>query len=173
MTNNSALPQVNLYFKLRSNLQQDTKLHLPSCTLPLSSFKYSNVVSTCCINNVCSSFTSRPNNICIAKTDCQNLKSKVNLNIINTTSSILVTVVISSTLGHHLDSNSLPLSFTSIDNQFPSSLLPHTVINAITIPPKIWRKKAPTKFKSIIYDDIDEDLYLFKPFGKYVKRSSS
>ena len=166
MTNNSALPQVNLYFKLRSNLQQDTKLHLPSCTLPLSSFKYSNVVSTCCINNVCSSFTSRPNNICITKTDCQNLKSKVNLNIINTTSSILVTVVTSSTLGHHLDSNSLPLSFTSIDNQLPSSLLPHPVINAITVPSKIWRTKATIKYKPIIDDDVDDGFILIQTSWK-------
>ena len=166
MTNNSELSRLNLDSKLRSNLQLDTKFHLPSCTLPLSSFNCSNVVSTCCINNVYSYFTSRPNNVCITKNDCQHLESKVNLHLINTTSSNFVTVITSSTLDHQLDRSSRPLLFTSIDNQLPSSLLPHNFINAITVPPKIWREKAPTKYKPIIYDDVDEDLYLFKPFGK-------
>ena len=71
------------------------------------------------------------------------------------------------------DSTTLPLPFTSIDNQLPPSFLPHPIINAITVPPKIWRKKAATKYKPIIYDDVDEDLYLFKSFGKCVKHSSS
>ena len=85
---------------------------------------------------------------------------------INTTSSNLVTVVTSSTPDHQLDSSPLPLHFTSIDNQLPSSLFPYPGINAITVPPKIWREKAPTKYKPIIYDDVDEDLYLFKLFRK-------
>ena len=143
VTNNSQLPRLNLDSKWRSNLQLDTKLHLPSCTLPLSSFNCSNVVSTCCINNVYSYFTSRPNNVCITKNDCQHLKSKVNLHLINTTSSNFVTVITSSTLYHQLDRSSRPLLFTSIDNQLPSSLLPHPVIYAITVPPKIWRKNLP------------------------------
>ena len=72
-----------------------------------------------------------------------------------------------------LDSSTLPLPFTSIYNQLPPSFLPHLLINAITVPPKIWRKKAPTKYKPIIYDDVDEDLYFFKPFDKCVKNSLS
>jgi len=35
VTNNSELPRLNLDSKLRSNLQLYSKLHLPSCTLPL------------------------------------------------------------------------------------------------------------------------------------------
>ena len=30
-----------------------------------------------------------------------------------------------------------------------------------------------TKFKPLVYDDVDEQLYLFKAFSKYVKHSST
>ena len=38
-------------------------------------------------------------------------------------------------------------------------------------PPKILLKKATNKYKSTIYDDVDEDLYLFKYFGKRMTHS--
>ena len=38
-------------------------------------------------------------------------------------------------------------------------------------PPKTLLKKATNKYKSIIYDDVDEDSYLFKYFGKRMRRS--
>ena len=92
------------------------------------------------------------------------MKLKVNLHHISTTSANLVTVVTTSTTEHQRDNDSRQHSFTSINNQLPSSLLSHPIINTITVPPKIWRKKSTLKYRPIIYDDIDEDLYLFKRF---------
>ena len=125
------------------------------------------------MTNICRYFTSKHKNNCITNNYSLRLKSKVNLNLINTTSINFVTGVTSSTTEHQQDTNSRQHTFTSINNQFLSSLLPHPAINVITVPPKIWREKTITKYKPIIYDDVDEDLYLFKPFGKCVKRSSS
>ena len=45
-------------------------------------------------------------------------------------------------------------------------------MNVIAVPPKFWRKKQNNTYKPIIYDDIDEDLYVFKSFGISMKRSS-
>ena len=124
------------------------------------------------MNNVCSYFTSRHKSYHIINNDSLCLKSKVNLDHINTTSTNLVTVVNSYTTDYQQNNNSRRNSFTSIDNQLPSSLPPHPIINTITILPKIWRKKDITKYKPIIYDNINEDLHLFKSFGKCVKCSS-
>ena len=55
----------------------------------------------------------------------------------------------------------------------PPTILPDPIINVITVPPKIWRKKAASNYKPLVYNDVDEDLYSFKPFGKCVKRSAS
>ena len=41
----------------------------------------------------------------------------------------------------------------------------------ITVSPKFWRKTPVNRYNAIIYDDVDEDLYVFKSFGKGVKRS--
>ena len=70
-----------------------------------------------------------------------------------------------------------PSSFCSalhfIFQSAPPTILPDPIINVITVPPKIWRKKAASNYKPLVYNDVDEDLYSFKPFGKCVKRSAS
>ena len=70
-----------------------------------------------------------------------------------------------------------PSSFCSalhfIFQSAPPTILPDPIINVITVPPKIWRKKAASNYKPLVYNDVDEDLYSFKPFGKCVKRSTS
>lgn len=89
----------------------------------------------------------------------------MNLNLINIiTSTYLVTVINKYTTEHQQDKNFRQNPFTSIDNQLPSSLLSHSVINAVTIQCKIWQKQTTTKYKLIIYDDADIYLYLFKLF---------
>ena len=41
----------------------------------------------------------------------------------------------------------------------------------ITVSPNFWRKKPVNRYNAIIYDDVDEDLYVFKSFGKSMKHS--
>ena len=89
------------------------------------------------MDNVCSPFTSKHKNDCITNNNSLRLKSKVNLNFINTTINNLFTLVTSSTTEHQQDNNSCQYPFTSIDNQLSSSILPYPIINAITVPPKI------------------------------------
>ena len=55
---------------------------------------------------------------------------------------------------------------------FSNPITHNPSINVITIPPKFWRKKPTNSYKPIIYDDVDEDLYIFKSFGKSMKHSS-
>ena len=57
------------------------------------------------------------------------------------------------------------------NNSFPNPLVPSSLINVITVPPKFWRKKPINKYNPVPYDDVDEDLYLFKSFGKSIKRT--
>ena len=84
------------------------------------------------------------------------VKSNVNLNIITTASSNLVTVVTSVETKSLHDSSTLLHHFTSFTNYLPPKLLADSIINVITILPKIWCKKSKTKFKPLIYDDVDE-----------------
>ena len=46
-------------------------------------------------------------------------------------------------------------------------------VNVISVPPKIWRPKQKTNYKPMICTDVDEDLYIFKSFGKSMKRAAS
>ena len=39
------------------------------------------------------------------------------------------------------------------------------------VPLKFWRKKPVNEYNLIFYDDIDKDVYVFKSFGKSMKRS--
>ena len=39
------------------------------------------------------------------------------------------------------------------------------------MPPKIWRPKAKNNYKPIIFDDVDDDLYVLKRYGKAMKRT--
>ena len=99
------------------------------------------------------------------------MTSNVNLNIINSTSTNLVTVVTSSETQSLHDSYTTPRHLTYFIKYIPPLLLSGPIINVITIPPKIWCKKATTKFKTLVYNDVDWELYFFKPFGKCTKRS--
>lgn len=63
------------------------------------------------------------------------------------------------------------LSCTQIRNTFPNSLITYPTINLITVPPKFCKNKVVNNYKSIRYDDIDEELYVFKHFGKILKSS--
>ena len=65
------------------------------------------------------------------------------------------------------------LPCTQINNSFPNPLDPSSLINVITVPPKFWRKKPINKYNPVPYDDVDEDLYLFKSFGKSIKRTQN
>ena len=47
----------------------------------------------------------------------------------------------------------------------------HKDLHVITLPPRFWRKKAVKKYDPILYDDVDEDLYVFKSFGKSMTRT--
>ena len=63
------------------------------------------------------------------------------------------------------------LPCTQINNSFPNPLDPSSLINVITVPPKFWRKNPVNKYNTVLYDDVDEDVYVFKSFGKSIKRS--
>ena len=39
------------------------------------------------------------------------------------------------------------------------------------VPPKFLRKKPVNKYNTVLYDNVDEDLYVLKSFGKIIKRS--
>ena len=64
------------------------------------------------------------------------------------------------------------LSCIQTTNTFLNPITFNPSINIITVPPKFWRKKPVNSYKPIIYDDVDEDLYVFKSFGRSMKRSS-
>ena len=61
-------------------------------------------------------------------------------------------------------SNILP--YTPLRNSLSNPLITWSSIIVITVPPKFWRKKAVNKYDPILYDDVDEVLYVFKSFGK-------
>ena len=58
-----------------------------------------------------------------------------------------------------------------MNKSFLNPLTYHPSINVINVPPTFWRKKFVNKYNSIIYDDVDEDLYIFKSYDKSMKRS--
>ena len=64
------------------------------------------------------------------------------------------------------------LSCHQINNTVLNPIISNPSINVITVPPIFLRKKPANSYKPIIYDNIDEDLYIFKSFGKSMKRSS-
>ena len=53
-----------------------------------------------------------------------------------------------------------------MNNIFSNPITSHPSINVITVPSKFWRKKPVNTYTPLIYDDVDEDLYEFKSFGK-------
>ena len=63
------------------------------------------------------------------------------------------------------------LTCTPLRNVLSNPLIPESFINVITFPTKFWRKKAINKYDPILYDDVDEDLYVFKSFGKSMTRT--
>ena len=63
------------------------------------------------------------------------------------------------------------LTCTPLLNILFSPLIPGSFIIVITVPPKFWRNKAINKYDPILYDDVDEDLYVFRSFGKSMTRT--
>ena len=53
----------------------------------------------------------------------------------------------------------------------PTNPFTHSLIHLIIIHLEIWRHKAKIKYKSIVYHNVDDDLYVFKAFGKGMTRS--
>ena len=60
---------------------------------------------------------------------------------------------------------------TQTRNNFSNSLCSSSAINVITVPPKIWKKKPENRYTPILYNNIDIKRYVFKSFGKSIKRS--
>ena len=44
-------------------------------------------------------------------------------------------------------------------------------VHVITIPPNILRPKAKKRYKPVIYNDVDDDLYVLKAYDKAMTRS--
>ena len=57
------------------------------------------------------------------------------------------------------------------NNSFSNPLVSSSLINVITVSPNFWRKKPVNKYNPVLYDDVDEDVYVFKSFGKSIKRT--
>ena len=49
-------------------------------------------------------------------------------------------------------------------NYFPNILISKSLLSLITIQPKILRRKEAKKYKAVMCDDVNEDLYIFKYF---------
>ena len=157
---NSELLRIN-FAKLRSQLKLIPSLILPSCSF--YSINCSNIVRDLGTTNICSSFVYSLQKIYITKHNDNTLTHTININIVNSSTFILVTIFtsFSSVKGDILhDSIFIHSLFIYSSNYLPSSILPDPFINVITVPPKIWRTKAASKYKSVIYDDVDEDLFI-------------
>ena len=48
---------------------------------------------------------------------------------------------------------------------------PNPLVYVITVSPKIWRPKATNNYNPITYNDVDDDLYVLKHYGKTMIRS--
>ena len=98
---NSELLRIN-FAKLRSQLKLIPSLILPSCSF--NSLNYTNTVKTLKTTNICSSFAHILQGHHITKHDRSTLTPNVNLNIVNKSSSNLVTMFtsFSSTKGKSL-----------------------------------------------------------------------
>ena len=84
--------------------------------------------------------------------------STVTSHIIHTSRSNLATKFASFKLNLPQDKHTSYHHFTSLFFHLPSSILSDPVVNVITIPPKIWQKKAANKYKPLVHNDVDEDL---------------
>ena len=63
------------------------------------------------------------------------------------------------------------LTCTPLHNILSNPLIPWSFINVITVPTKFLRKNAVNKYVPIPYDDVAEDVYVFKSFGKSITRT--
>ena len=97
----------------------------------------------------------------------------INLKSINTSSDNLVTTFINPSYLKDspeyilYDSSSRPNSVNSLSSSFAST------INVISVPLKIWSPKKKNNYKPMICTNVYEDLYIFKSYGKTMKRSKS
>ena len=94
-------------------------------------------------------------------------------NILNTTSSNFTTTLTNPSWDYRPHHPASHPQFTSLSSQPPPVILPDIIINVIVVPPTIWRENVANKYKPLVYNDVDGDLYSFKTFGKCIKRSSS
>ena len=91
------------------------------------------------------------------------------MEIINTPSANVVTIVDNLTSLREDNRSELhdgcyrPDKFES--TSFPSI----SVVNIISVPPNIWRPKPKNNYKPMVYTNVDEDLYIFKAYGKIMK----
>ena len=112
-TSNSEHPRLYLNNTLRSQYKLDSILFLPSY-----SFNCSNIVNIFSVNIFCS-VTHKQWNIPVTNHDKNILTSYVNLNILNTASTNIVTLVNSSETKSLHDRSTLPHHFTSFTNYIP------------------------------------------------------
>ena len=104
-TTNSKHPRLNLHNKLRSQFKLESSLLLPS-----SFFNCSNIVSTLSVNHVCS-VPHKQQIIFVTNYDKNIVTSNVNLNIITTANTNLVTLVTSSGIQSLHDISTIPYHF--------------------------------------------------------------
>ena len=128
---------------------------------------YSSLVKTSSIPNVCSD-SRLPNSSIInhEKTFCT---TKRKLQTINILSDNLVTIVNNPSSLKKMNEFDLNdgICISGKIRSLSSSLT--TVVNVISIPPKIWYPKAENKYKPMNCTDVDEDLYTYKYDGKVIK----
>ena len=114
---------------------------LSTCT-----FNCSSVVRPLSVDNFCNYSTSGKLKVCFIKHDQTICTSTIASNIINTSSSNLATTLTSSKLTLQQDKHTSNHHFTFFSFHLPSSILTDPVVNVITIPPKIWRKKVANNY---------------------------
>ena len=166
-TSNSELHRLN-FNKLRFHFKLNKSYLLNTCTINCSS-----IVRSTSFNNVSNCFTAKQQNFSIDNQDKTIFMPTVFSNIIKITNSNLATPFTSPTWDHQQHHLASYPHFTSFSSQLYPSILPDPVVNVITIPPNISRKKTANKYKLLVYKDVDEHLYSFKTFRKCIKCSSS
>ena len=114
-----------------------------------------------------------PNNRSIIKNEKTNYKTNLILQTINTPSANLATIVNNHTslkMENRLDLHDSCCKPDKIESITPPLI---SVVNIISVPLKICRPKQKNKYKSMVCIDVDDDLYIFKNYGKALKRTPS
>ena len=92
---------------------------------------------------------------------------------INNSSANVVTIV--NNPSSLREDNELPLhDGFSTPGKFESpSSHSFSVVNIISVPPKIWQQNLKDNYKHMVRTDVDKDLYTFKSYGKTMKHADS